>query len=394
VAVPEYSPRYEVTIGGTTYREAGGQVYSLKAQTTVDGAAMAEVTMSKPFDPGMLEFFDIETGIEPGMDFEIATGWGTGELTTQFVGKTRSVDTNFNMGKGGTIAVSGYGFLHEMMRDVKERSWSETSVPEVAQEVLEEYFSNVEVKGEGSERKRIIQQQTDYRFIRDLADDYGFEFYANYQDEPVVYFEPRSSLGGEADFELMYGQNFYEFDASQSTAEQVKRCDVRYYDPKKEKEFVGSCEQEVGEGKEVFRIACDSKEEAENIAKGKLSQLSMGRLKGNGMARGQPEIQAGDVVELKGLGEKFSGLYFVTKATDKIGDQGYRTTFKVRSIPEEQSVGEVMLDEMVSDMVSDAMDPSTGDEQNTGGNVPPVGEMDQMSGGPLGGAGDFVGDII
>jgi len=452
--VTKYSPRYEVTIGGTTYREAGGKVLSCKAETTVEGAAMAQVTMTEPFDSEMAEFRGGGV-IEPGMDFEIACGFGDGPLTTQFVGKTRSIDTNFNMNQGGKISVTGYCKLHEMMRDVKDRTWKDKKVTDVVNEICGEYFSNVEIECDGCKRKRIHQQQTDYRCVRDMADDFGYEFFANYEDSPSCHFEPRTSLSKEPEKTLTYGDNFYEFDAAQSTAKQVKRCEVRYYDPKKEKEIVGSCEQNfsapgMGEGKEVFRIACDSKEEADNIAKGKLAELSMGQVKGTAKCRGQPKIHAGDVVRLKGLGEKFDGKYYVTKATDKVGQQGYHTTFEVRDLPDDQSVGSGMIGDVVGDVVSgvageaaeevgdvagdvgnvagdvgnvagdvgnvagavgaDGVASAAGDVGNVAGDVgdvagdvqqgaemvasgqiPPVGELEKLGGG---GVGDTVGDII
>jgi phage protein D len=46
---------------------------------------------------------------------------------------------------------------------------------------------------------------------------------------------------------------------------------------------------------------------------------------------GNPGIGAGTVVELLGLGRRFSGLYYVTACTHAISARrGYSTTFTVR----------------------------------------------------------------
>jgi phage protein D len=50
---------------------------------------------------------------------------------------------------------------------------------------------------------------------------------------------------------------------------------------------------------------------------------------GEGTAIGNTDIRAGEVVELNGLGKRFSGLYYVTSSTHEVGPKGYRTRFNV-----------------------------------------------------------------
>jgi len=54
------------------------------------------------------------------------------------------------------------------------------------------------------------------------------------------------------------------------------------------------------------------------------------RLTGTGGTIGNPLIKAGAVLKLEGLGETFGGLWRVTKATQSIGPNGYRTDFETR----------------------------------------------------------------
>jgi hypothetical protein len=54
------------------------------------------------------------------------------------------------------------------------------------------------------------------------------------------------------------------------------------------------------------------------------------RLTGSGTAVGDPNIRAGAVVRLEGLGQDFSGLYRVTSATHTLDSAGYKTHFKVQ----------------------------------------------------------------
>lgn len=60
-----------------------------------------------------------------------------------------------------------------------------------------------------------------------------------------------------------------------------------------------------------------------------LAQLNR-RLTGSGSTIGDPRIQAGTVLRLEGLGQRFGGLYRVTSATHTLDGSGYRTSFEVR----------------------------------------------------------------
>ena len=49
-----------------------------------------------------------------------------------------------------------------------------------------------------------------------------------------------------------------------------------------------------------------------------------------GSCIGLPEMRAGQHVRIKGVGARFSGVYFVTETTHTINDQGYTTKFTAR----------------------------------------------------------------
>ena len=46
---------------------------------------------------------------------------------------------------------------------------------------------------------------------------------------------------------------------------------------------------------------------------------------------GLPDLRPGDNLELKGLGQRFSNQYYVTKVEHTLGGSGYLTSFTVRS---------------------------------------------------------------
>ena len=69
--------------------------------------------------------------------------------------------------------------------------------------------------------------------------------------------------------------------------------------------------------------------EAAQIAKGKFNEMTVDFITGEGTAIGNTDLRAGEVVELKGLGTRFSGLYYITSSTHEVSAKGYRTRFNV-----------------------------------------------------------------
>ena len=82
------------------------------------------------------------------------------------------------------------------------------------------------------------------------------------------------------------------------------------------------------------KVSCDhnvaSQEEANAMAKAQLQATSMGFITGRGSCIGEPRLEARTVIELKGLGRRFSGSYYVTSVTHTINGSGYRSDFDVR----------------------------------------------------------------
>jgi phage protein D len=90
-------------------------------------------------------------------------------------------------------------------------------------------------------------------------------------------------------------------------------------------------EQSFNQRKEiVVDRPIHSKKEAETLALETLERISKDMVKGTGSTVGLPDLRAGSVVMMGGLGTRFSGRYFVTSTTHAISDSGYTTQFECR----------------------------------------------------------------
>lgn len=70
--------------------------------------------------------------------------------------------------------------------------------------------------------------------------------------------------------------------------------------------------------------------DAEKAADARLQELAQDLVTGSGSTVGLPDLRAGRVVTLKGLGARFNGDYRLTKTTHSLGAAGYTTTFDAR----------------------------------------------------------------
>jgi phage protein D len=335
---PIHSPRFEVAVGGQAFStEAEGRMSDLVVETTIDGADRVSFSLTSPFDPETNTFPDVDWNrFSTGTEVEVSLGYGgQGSLEPVFTGHVQSVKVDFSSERGPSVSVSGYGLLHRMMRGVTDRSWTDASVTDVVGEVLSPYFETTKVESSKITRNKIVQHdRSDYQFVRHLADKYGYQFYA---ERDTVYFTPRSSLGsGSPVATLRFGEQLDSFTAEVNEASRVKTVDVRYWDMVREEPVVGSATRSsVGNDKtEVFRIPCDSKAEADRVAQSKLDELSTARARGHGETEGNPTLAAGRTVKLAGMGDRFSRNYYVTKASHRFGDGGYRTSFEAVEIPQ------------------------------------------------------------
>ena len=71
--------------------------------------------------------------------------------------------------------------------------------------------------------------------------------------------------------------------------------------------------------------------EADAIARGRFNELALDFVQGDVAADGHPQVHAGTVVAIEGVGERFSGAYYVTSVTHSLtAEQGYQTSSRYR----------------------------------------------------------------
>ncbi len=173
----------------------------------------------------------------------------------------------------------------------------------------------------------------------------GFEFFVS--DGNLVFRKSKVQSSPEKKFE--WGKNLKRFEPRENLTGIITGVTVRWWDEKKQEGIVGeasaSDETAVGSGKTAGKIAqsvygdvkktiddepVDSKDEAKNIAVAVLCDTNKELVTAEVESDGVPDVEPGEMVEIKGVADQFAGNYYIYASTHTIDSQGYRTEFSIR----------------------------------------------------------------
>jgi len=171
--------------------------------------------------------------------------------------------------------------------------------------------------------------------------------YECFVDDGKLYF--RRPPGGSARTTLTWGDDLLSFAPRMTLAEQVDEVIVKGWDVERQTPIVGQARSgrlypaiqesrdganwagRFGAGKLVIvDQPVVSQAEADALAAARLDELSGAFVEAEGVAFRRPDVKAGQMVQLDGLGARFSGAYLVTAATHTYTAEGMKTIFTVR----------------------------------------------------------------
>jgi phage protein D len=303
----------------------------------VMGAGALENEKYKWIDGGLFPF---------GSELKIRIGYGA-SLQTLMVGEITSFAPEYPDNGTVLFQVKGYERLYRLGFGRKTRSFRNMKDSDIAAQIAQDWKLTPQVEATAVTHDYVIQNnQTDREFLSERARRNGFEL--RVENKTLYFQKPKEDAGKIAT--LTYRENLVDFFPLLTTARQTGKVQVRGWNPKDKKEVLGEAGsgdeistmggQETG-AKTVKKIAGDTvraicgenvptQEAAEEMARAYLNQSAFEFISGEGSCIGNVQIKAGSVVELKGLGSRFSGLYYVISCRHRFGTRGYTTYFTVR----------------------------------------------------------------
>lgn len=380
-------PQFEVVIEGAGLpRDVLRDVIEITYKDSVAELDSFEMTVNN-WDPSTLTFkytgsetqADLEQNsprsqqyklFEPcGKEVKVRFGY-MGNVRTMLTGSFTTMEPLFPGNGAPTLAVRGLNILHQLRRKPYTWSWENKTDSEIAENLatLTDPDTNntrfplpIEIDTNARDNEPRLpyvaqQNQTDMDFLFTRALERGYVMFVMEEDPDRnlprrLYFGP--SHGGKGStlrnviYQLQWGQSLVEFHPTLTTANQVRSVTVNGWNRNTKEGIevkVDLDDPELNRNQDLYRLlqSCDPREDivvnepvfSEDDARRRARAILMDRQKNmvqaTGTTVGLPDLRAGQLVRIAGLGARFSGTYFVTSTTHTINENGYLTQFTCR----------------------------------------------------------------
>ncbi|MEY2831142.1 MAG: hypothetical protein RLZZ574_400 [Cyanobacteriota bacterium] len=282
-----------------------------------------------------------------GNEVEIKIGYET-KLETLIFGEITGLEPEYLQNVTPILVVRGYDLGHRLLRGRHTKSFLKMKDSDIVSQIAIARGLTPKVTDSKLQLEYILQHnQTDWEFLQERALRIGYEVF---MDEKTLFFRPPENIKSKT-LTLTYGEDLQEFLPRLSTLNQVETLEVRGWNLLEKKEIISKA-QVGNEGgtmggktsgskavKKAFGESIDTvvnqpvwnKSEADNMAAGQFKHKSLAYISGEGTCLGNASLRAGKVIEIAGVGERFSGLYYLMSVEHTYTiRQGYKTSFTVR----------------------------------------------------------------
>jgi len=269
--------------------------------------------------------------IAPGNKVEVQLGY-RGELSTMIIGEITALAANFPSDAAPQIRIQGFDRLHHLRRGRHTRVFREIKDSQIAEQIAGDMGLTPDVEDTEVVHDYVLQNNlSDVDFLLERAHRIRYELQV--QDDRLIFRSTANHQGSSETLEYMI--DIKSFSVRLSTLAQVSELTVRGWNPSSKEAILGtarsgdettlmegnssaaSLSQNAGFGEPsqvIVDVPVYSQAEAEQIAKARFNDISLELLRGEAEVVGRPNLRAGTTVELRGLGQRLSGLYYVSKA--------------------------------------------------------------------------------
>ena len=277
-------------------------------------------------------------------EVEIQSRAADGKLVKLIAGEITALEPDFGEGMIAELTVRGYDKSHQLYRECKSKTFQNVKDSDLATQIAKEAGLKTEIDTTATVYDHIYQHnQSDLEFLRYRAWRIGYECFV--ADGKLHFHKPKM---GEPSATIAWGQDLVTFRPRLTLAEQVEEVQIKGWDVQKKAPTIGVAkngqlypETQEQDGKAwskklggmsrltIVDQPVTSQAEADLMAAARLDELSGAFIEAEGEAFRRPDIQAGSVVKIEGLGKRLSGNYLVTRANHIYTDAGLTTYFTV-----------------------------------------------------------------
>lgn len=286
-----------------------------------------------------------DASLMPGKVIQVSAK-AAGQENMLFDGEIVEIEPNFEQGTQ-RFMVRAFDRLHRLSRGRHVRSFLNVSDDDIVKKIAKEVGLQAQVGPTSQVYPYVFQNdETNLAFLQGRAAALGYLLFVQGN---TLHCEAPQAKGQPIDLE--WGVTLREFRPRLTTIGQVDTINVRGWNPVTKQEIVGQARKgqgapQVGQKKSggeladsVFNMTTRTlvvdRPIRTQAAADKLAQAAADRQAGRfieaeGISRGNPSLVAGVPVQLKAVGNRFGGTYFVTSALHVYNaHDGYITQFSI-----------------------------------------------------------------
>jgi phage protein D len=360
-ATDYYAPDYKIVVEGQELDpESKGDVLDLKVTMDLENMTQFDMTVNNWDDKHLtFKYSDTDT-FDLGNHVQVQMGYAGG-LLSMVQGLITSLTPHFPESGPPTLAVQG----EDRMVKLKERKPKDGEQKKFVNKTDSEIVSIIAARNglvpkiqKTTETHDIVVQknQDDAAFLMERAKRIDFDCFIGVDPDSgldALYFQsPTDARDGKnvRVYVFEWGKSLMSFSPRISLNRQVGKVTVKGWDPTTKSIIqytAGPDDLPTTGGGETGPGAIDSgfadredmvvdqpvtsQQEAKTLAIALLRERAYAYITASGQVIGIPDLRPGDNIEVQGLGQRFSGQYYVTKVEHSLGSSGYTTGFDVRN---------------------------------------------------------------
>jgi phage protein D len=342
-------PDFQISINGTPLPVATAvHVTGVTVDDSVELPSLFMLELAGADDQDQpLAWIDDPTLFAIGHEVEIKLGY-VDALDTLLKGEITALEPEFAFDRLPSLTVRGYDRRHRLQRGRKTQTFVQQKDSDIAAQIASAAGLTAQTEDSSVVHDYVLQaNQTDLEFLQERARRIEYEVVV---EDKTLFFRAVANAASEI-LTLTMADDLLEFYPCLSSAGQVSEVTVRGWSLKDKKVITSQAQagaevstmggQQSGAAlvNSAFGTAVGlvsrrpvlTQAEADQLAKAHFNQLVLELIEGEGVCWGRTDLRAGKVIKITGVGQRFSGQYYVTAVIHRCTPQrGYQTHFTVR----------------------------------------------------------------
>ncbi len=340
---------FAIAVNGSPLSKAvATHVIAVEVDDSVELPSMFAIELAgSEHDDQLLAWIDDRNLFAVGQVAEVRLGY-VDDLASLIKGEITALELEFAADRLPHLTVRGYDRRHRLQRGRKVRTFVQQKDSDIAAQIAGEAGLTAQTEDSRVVHDYVLQAgQSDLAFLQERARRIEYEVSV---DDKTLSFRPVANAASEI-MTLTLNDDLLEFYPRLSAVGQVSEVEVRGWNVKDKQEIIGQARAgaEVSKmgGRQtgaalansafgaavglISRQPLATQAEADQLAKARFNRGVLELIEGEGACRGRTDLRAGAVIRIDGLGQRFSGPYYVVSANHGYTPhQGYLTRFTVR----------------------------------------------------------------